>query len=196
MSFRRAPLPVSGGKPAAGASSGSEPTKEAPKIKAADPPSEPVKTAIEVEKNVVMSSGAPPLVIDQDSRDAGVGDAVMTDAFMVVPRAGAGGEGGSFPLPSSAASETAMDNTMAVVTSSLPGPHLATLEDTPPYSGPIPDGLDASGRFPLAELVVKRAKDQLADATLLRSSVQYALSSAAKEIAALKRELDTAKGNV
>ena len=148
-----------------------------------------------VEKDVVALSGAPPLVIDQDPRDAGVGDAVMTDAFMVVPRAGTGGEGGSFPLPSSAVVETAKDDAMAVVASPLPGPHLATLEDTPPYSGPTPDGLDASGRFPLAELMVKRAKDQLADATLLCSSVQYALSSATKEIATLKRELAAAKGN-
>ena len=67
-------------------------------------------------------------------------------------------------------------------------------EDTPPYSGPTPDGLDASGRFPLAVLVEKRAKDQLADVALLRSSVEYALGNAAKEIATLKRELDAAKG--
>ena len=44
-------------------------------------------------------------------------------------------------------------------------------------------------------LVEKRAKDQLADVALLRSSVEYALSNAAKEIAMLKRELDAAKGN-
>ena len=150
--------------------------------------------------------GAPPLVVDQYSQDAGISDAMMTDAFMVVPRSGAGGEGGSFPLPSSAVVETAKDNAMAVVeaakdnamavvTSPLPGPHLATLEGTPPYSGPTPDEPDASGRFPLADLVEKRAKDQLADVALLRSSVQYALSSAAKEVATLKRELDAAKGN-
>ena len=83
---------------------------------------------------------------------------------------------------------------MAVVTSLLPGPHLATLEDTPPYSGPTPDGLDASGRFPLAVLVEKRAKDQLADVAPLRSSVEYALGNAAKGIATLKRELGAAKG--
>ena len=39
------------------------------------------------------------------------------------------------------------------------------------------------------------AKDQLADATLLCSSVQYALSSATKEITTLKREFAAAKGN-
>ena len=132
LSFRRTPRPVSGEKPAVGARSGSEPTKEVSKIKAADPPSEPAKAAVEVEKNVVMPSGAPPLVVDQDSRDAGVSDATMTDAFMVVPRSGAGGDGGSFPLPSLAVVETAKDNAMAVVTSQLPGPHLATLEGTPP----------------------------------------------------------------
>ena len=41
----------------------------------------------------------------------------------------------------------------------------------------------------------QRARDQLADVTLLRLSVQYALSSAAKEIATLKQELGAAKGN-
>ena len=85
---------------------------------------------------------------------------------------------------------------MAVVMSSLPGPRQATLECTPPYSGPSPDRLDASGHFPLAVLVEKRAKDQLANVTLLRSSVEYALGSAAKEIAVLKRELDAAKGTI
>ena len=55
--------------------------------------------------------------------------------------------------------------------------------------------MEASGRFPLADLVEKWARDQLADVTLLRSSVQYALSSAAKEIATLKQELGAAKGN-
>ena len=62
------------------------------------------------------------------------------------------------------------------------------------FRSPTPDGLDASGRFPLAELVEKRAKDQLADVALLRSSVEYALGNAAKEIATLKRELGAAKG--
>ena len=178
-----------------GTSSGSEPPKEAPKTKAADPPSEPAKAAVEVGKSMVVSSGATPLVVDQDSRDAGDGDVTTADAFMVVPRSGAGSEGGPFPLPSSAVVETAKDNAMAVMTSPLPGPHLAILEGTPRYSGPAPDGLDASGRFPLADLVEKRARDQLADVTLLRSSVQYALSSAAKEIATLKQELGAAKGN-
>ena len=83
---------------------------------------------------------------------------------------------------------------MAVVTSSLPGPRQATLESAPPYSGPAPEGLDASGYFPLAVLVEKRVKDQLADVALLRSSVEYALGNAAKEIAVLKRELDATKG--
>ena len=85
---------------------------------------------------------------------------------------------------------------MTLAVSSLPGPRLATLEDTPPYSGPAPGGLDASGHFPLAVLVEKRAKDQLADIALLRSSLEYALGNATKEIATLKRELDAAKGIV
>ena len=97
LSFCRAPLRVGGGKPAAGTSSGSEPPKEAPKTKAADPPSEPAKAAVEVEKSMVVSSGAPPLVVDQGSRDAGDGVITTTDAFMVVSRSGAGNEGGPFP---------------------------------------------------------------------------------------------------
>ena len=40
----------------------------------------------------------------------------------------------------------------------------------------------------------KRAREQLADVSLLRSSVEYALGDAAREIATLKRELDAAKG--
>ena len=68
------------------------------------------------------------------------------------------------------------------------------MESTHPYSSPLPDRLDASGHFPLAVLAEKRAKEQLADITLLRSSVGYALADAAKEIAVLKRELDAAKG--
>ena len=84
---------------------------------------------------------------------------------------------------------------MTLAVSSLPGPRLATLEDTPPYSGPVPSGLDTSGHFPLAGLMEKRAKDQRADAALLRSSVEYALGNAAKETAMLKRELDAAKGS-
>ena len=45
-------------------------------------------------------------------------------------------------------------------------------------------------------LVEKRAKEQLADITLLRSSVEYALSNAAREVTVLKRELEAAKGLV
>ena len=185
LSLRREPLAIGSEKSAAGVSSSSEPAKEipkaetanpssepareTPKVQAADPPSEPTKAAVEVEKDVVTPSEAPPLVVDLKSRDTDVGDVAMADAFEVVPRTGAGGEDGSFPLPSSAAVETAKDNAMTVAISSLAGPHQAILEDTPPYSGPTPDGLDASGHFPLAMLVEKRAKDQLADVALLRS---------------------------
>ena len=192
--LRREPLAISSEKPAAGISSNSEPATEVSKAAATDPPSEPAKAAVEVEKSAVTPSGAPPLVIGLESRDADVGDVAMADAFEVVPRSGAGGKGGSFPLPSSAAMETAKDSAMAVVISSLPGPHQATLVCIPPYSGPTLDRLDASGHFPLAVLVEKRAKDQLADVALLRSSVEYALGNAAKEIATLKWELDAAKG--
>ena len=54
--------------------------------------------------------------------------------------------------------------------------------------------LDESGCFPLAALVEKRVREQLADVSLLRSSVEYALHDAAKEIVKLKRELDASKG--
>ena len=53
--------------------------------------------------------------------------------------------------------------------------------------------MDESGCFPLAALVEKRAREQLADVSLLCSSVEYALHDAAKEIVMLKRELDAAK---
>ena len=105
------------------------------------------------------------------TESADVGDVAMADAFEVVPRLGAGGEGGSFPLPSSAVVETAKDSAMAELANPLPGPRQSTLEGTPPYSGPAPEGLDASGYFPLAVLMEKRVKDQLADVALLRSSV-------------------------
>ena len=173
-----------------------EPTKAASKAKAADPPSEPTKAAGEVEEDAAPPSGAPPLVVDLEPQAAGASDTAMADAFEAVPRSGTGGEGGAFPLPSSVAVESAKDCAMSVVRSSLPGPHQATLVCIPPYSGPTPDRLDASGHFPLAVLVEKRAKDQLADVSLLRSSVEYALGNAAREIAALKRELDAAKGAI
>ena len=181
---------------AAVTSSGSEPAKEISRAQSADPPLEPAKAAVEVAKDAVAPQEALPLVVDLESRAAGDGDAMMVDAFEVAPRLGAGGEGGCFPLPSSAVEESAKDHAMAVVTSSLPGPRQATLECTPPYSGPSPDRLDASGHFPLAVLMEKRAKDQLADATLLRSSVECALGNAAKEIAELKQELAAAKGTI
>ena len=152
LSLCRVPLAVGSGKPAAGVSSSSEPAKEISKAETTDPPSEPAKAAVEVEKDVVTPSGAPPLVVDLEPQAARDGDTAMADAFEVVPRSGAGGEGGSFPLPSSVAVETAKDSAMAVVRSSLPGPHQATLECIPPYSGPTPDRLDASGHFPLAVL--------------------------------------------
>ena len=143
-SLRRAPLAIVEEKPAADSSSGQERERETLEVKVADPPSEPAKAAVEAEKDTVTPSEAPPLVVDLQSRDTDAGDAATTNAFEVVPRAGAGGEDGSFPLPSSVAVETAKDSAMTVAISSLPGPHLATLEDTPPYSGPAPGGLDAS----------------------------------------------------
>ena len=86
--------------------------------------------------------------------------------------------------------------TPLVATASPPGPGQSTLVCVPSYSGPVPARPDASGQFPLAALVEQRAKEQLADVSLLRSSVEYALSHAAKEVTILKRELEAAKGLV
>ena len=142
------PLAIGEGKSAAGASSGLERERETPKAKAADPPSEPARAAVVVEKDAVTPSEAPPLVVDLKSRDADVGDVAMADTFEVVPRTRAGGEDGSFPLPSSAAVETAKDSAMTLAISSLPGPHLATLEGTPPIRALHPAGWTPRGIFP------------------------------------------------
>ena len=83
---------------------------------------------------------------------------------------------------------------MALVTSSLPGPRQVVLKSIPPFSGPPPGILDVSGHFPLAVLAEKRAKEPLADITLLRSSVEYALGSVARDVTVLRRELAAAKG--
>ena len=191
--MRRAPLSIGNGKPAAGFDSGSEPTKGTSESKAAVPPSESAKAAAEEE--AAAPSKAPTLAIELAPRDADVSyvaTAVTSEA--AAPRAGVEGEGGAFLLPSAAVAETEKDAAMTVVSSPLPGPHHAILESTPSYSGPTPGGLDASGRFPLAELVERRAREQLADVALLRSSVEYALGNAAREVTTLKRELDAAKG--
>ena len=126
----REPLAIGEEKAAAGVSSSSEPAKEiskaktanlplepareTPKAQAADPPSEPTKAAVEGEKYVVTPPEAPPLVVDLEPQAASDGDTAMADAFEVAPRPGAGTEGGSFPLPSSAAGETTKDNAMAM----------------------------------------------------------------------------------
>ena len=180
LSWCREPLAIGEMKADATAKSGSEPAQETSEVQAANPPPESTKAAADVAKDSVAPPEAPPLAVDLESRAAGDGDDVMVEAFEVAPRSRAESEGGAFPLPSSAVEETAKDNAMAVVTGSLPGPRQATLACTPPYSGPLPDRLDASGHFPLELLVEKRAKEQLADITLLRSSVDYALANAAK----------------
>ena len=48
---------------------------------------------------------------------------------------------------------------MTVVTTPLPSPRQAVLESVPPFSSPVPVGLDESGCFPLAVLAEKRAED-------------------------------------
>ena len=134
-----------------------------------------------------MPPDAAPLVADLDPSASGGGDEVMVEAFETTPRSRAENGGSAFLLPSSSVVETAKDRAMAVVTASLPGPRQSTLESTPPYSGPVPVRLDASGHFPLAVLAEKRAKEQLADISLLRSSVEYALADAAREVAKIGR---------
>ena len=74
---------------------------------------------------------------------------------------------GSVPQP--AAAEPTKDKTMAVVTTTLPGPHQAVLGSIPPFSGPVTAGQDQSGSFPLAVLVERRAREQLNDVALLRT---------------------------
>ena len=48
----------------------------------------------------------------------------------------------------------------------------------------------------MAVLAEKRAKEKLADITLLRSSMDYSLGNTSKEVMVLKRELEAAKGLV
>ena len=141
-----------------------------------------------------MPPDAAPLVADLDPSVAGGGDKVMVDAFKVTPRPQAEAGSVAFLLPSLSVAETTKDMAMAVVTALIPGPHQSALVSIPPYSGLVPPRLGASGHFPLAALVEKRAKEQLADVLLLRSSVEYVLADAAREVATLKRELDAAKG--
>ena len=100
------------------------------------------------------------------------------------------------PIASSSVTESAKDKAIAVATASPPGPGQSTLVHIPRYSGPVPARPDTSGQFPLAALVVRRAKEQLTVASLLKPSVEYALSHAAQEVAILKRELEAAKGLV
>ena len=76
---------------------------------------------------------------------------------------------GAYSFPQLALTEPANDKVVTTVTTPLPGPRQAVLASTPPFSSPMPVGLDESGSFPLAVLVEKRAKEQLDDVTLLRS---------------------------
>ena len=195
-SLCREPLAIGEEKADVVVESGPEPTQETSKAQAASSAPEPAKAAADVAEDSVAPLEASPLVVDLEPQTTGDSEDIMVEDFEPAPRSHVEGEGGGFPLPSLAVEEKAKDNAMAVVTSSLPGPRQATLECTPPYSGPLPDKLDASGHFPLAVLAGKRAKEQLADITLLHSSVEYALADAAKAIAVLKRELDAAKGLV
>ena len=171
-------------------------TPEASVAQVVGPPPEAARAKADGESDGRVSADAAPLVVDFDPPSSGGGDEVMVVAFKTAPRPGVGVGNDAFPIPSSSVAETAKDKAIAVATASPPGPGHSTLVCTPPYSGSVPARPDASGQFPLAALVEQRAKEQLADVTLLRSSVEYALSHAAKEVTMVKRELEAAKGLV
>ena len=189
----REPLSIGGAKPDALVKPTSESAHE---VQAANPPPEAARAETDVTSGGRVLLDAAPLVEDLNPLASGGGDEVMVEAFEATPRSCAETGGSAFLLPSSSVVEMAKDRAMAVVTASLPGPRQSTLESTPPYSGPMPVRLDASWHLPLAVLAEKKAKEQLADISLLRSSVEYALADAAREAATLKRELDAAKGLV
>ena len=194
-SLCREPLAIGEEKAEAAIKSGSEPAQEASKAQAANPAPEPTKAAKDAAGDSAAPSETSPLVANLEPRAVGGGDDIAVEAFEAVPRPHAGDEGSILPLPSSAVVKSNKDDAMAMVMSSLPSPRQATLKSIPPFSGSLSDKLDASGHFPLAVLAEKRAKEQLADITLLRSSVEYALANAAREVAMLKRELEAAKGS-
>ena len=195
-SLCREPLTIDGAAPSVVVKPASESTPEVSAAQAAGPPPEVTRAKADVALDGKAPPDAAPLVADFGPSIAGGGDEVMVDAFKVTPRPCAEAGDDSFLLPSSSVAETTKNTAIAVATASLPGPRQSTLVCTPPYSGPVPARPDASGQFPLAVLVEKRAKEQLADITLLRSSVEYALSNAAREVTVLKRELEAAKGLV
>ena len=183
-------------KPDAVVKSGSGLAQETSKAQAAKPPPETLKAEADVAMGGVVPPDATPLVADLGPSASSGGDEVLVEAFMAIPRPRTEVGDGAYLLPSSSVEETAKDKAMAVVTTLLPGPRQSILESIPPYSGPMPAKLDASGHFPLAVLAEKRVKEQLADISLLRSSVEYVLADAAREITTLKRELNAAKGLV
>ena len=121
-----------------------------------------------------MSPGATPLAADPDPS--------------LSPGASA------YSVPPLTLTEPAKEKVTAVATTPLLGPRQAVLESTPLYSGPILAGLDETGAFLLAVLVEKRAREQLQDVSLLRSSVEYSLQASKREVMTLKKELDAAKG--
>ena len=151
-SLCREPLAIGEVRADAIAKSDLEPAQETSKAQAANPLLESAKAVADVAMDGAVPPEAPPLVADLRPPASGDGDEVMVEAFKAAPRPRAETEGSAFPLPSSAVVETAKDEAMSVVTTSLPDPRQSTLESTPPYSGPLPDRLDTSGSFPLAVL--------------------------------------------
>ena len=174
----------------------SEPAKGTSKAPVADPASEPTKAAVVVVEESAVPPETAPLVVELEPQVVEGDDDVVVEGFEVIPRPRVGVEDDGFPIPSLTVAASDKDDAMALVSSPLHDPHQAVLRSIPPFSGPPPSSLDASDHFPLAVLAEKRAKEQLADISLLRSSVEYALGNAAKEVTVLKRELEAANGLV
>ena len=192
----REPLVIDVDAPSMVVKPASESAPEAPAVQAAGPPPEAARAKADVAPGGRVPADAAPVVVDFNPSVSGGGDEAMVYAFRTASQPDGGGGNGAFPIPSSSVAESAKDKAIAVATASPPGLGQSTLVHIPRYSGPVPARPDTSGQFPLAALVVQRAKEQLADASLLKSSVEYALSHAAQEVAILKRELEDAKGLV
>ena len=182
--------------PSAVAEPVSESAPEASAAQAAGPAPETATAKADAAPDGQASVDTTPLVADFNPLASGGDDEATVEAFKTAPQPNSGSLGGAFPTPSSSVAKSAKDKAIAVATTPPPGPGQSTLVHIPRYSGPVPARPDASGQFPLAALVVQRAKEQLADVSLLQSSVEYALSQAAQEVAILKRELGAAKGLV
>ena len=191
LSLCREPLTIDVDAPSMVAKPASESAPEASTTQAAGLPPEAGRAKVDVAPDGRAPADAAPLVVNFNPSASGGGDEAMVEAFRTAPQPDGGAAYGAFPIPSSSVAESAKDKAIVVATASPPSPGQSTLVCVPPYSAPVPARPDSSGQFPLAALL-----EQLADITLLRSSVEYALSHATKDVPILKRELEAAKGSV